>query len=100
MYSEYGNKDLTPEKNSTVEIEENQNGELNTIGKTQDQIDKMLVREKSRTKASSKINNLDMFQKLERISISKLDTSVVLVIMGIEFNGVDPIINEISNKIC
>ncbi len=89
---------IIEEKNSTVEIEENQNGELNTIGKTQDQIDKMLVREKSRTKASSKINNLDMFQKLERISISKLDTSVVLVIMGIEFNGVDPIINEISTK--
>jgi|GEM_PF-2998286 len=81
-----------------IQIEENGNGEFLSIGKTQNQIDNLLVREVNISKIKTKVKLPDMESKLEKINIQKLNNSIALVIMGAQFEGVNPIITESSTK--
>jgi outer membrane protein OmpA-like peptidoglycan-associated protein len=83
--------------NIPLELDKNGSLEYKTSGKTQDQIDQMLVREKSSGK-SSKRDIQDMEKKLANINIENLTSSVSLVILGLQFNDIDPILDETSLK--
>jgi outer membrane protein OmpA-like peptidoglycan-associated protein len=81
-----------------VTVNGNENIELKTEGLSQDQIDNLLVTEKATTKHTSKKDNLDMESKLKNIDLSNLSHSVSLVILGLEFDNLDPILTEQSVK--
>ena len=80
-----------------LELDKNGSIEYKTAGKTQDQIDQMLIREKSSVK-SSKRDIQDMEKKLANINIVNLTSSVSLVILALQFSDVDPILDETSLK--
>ena len=80
-----------------LELDKNGSIEYKTAGKTQDQIDQMLIREKSSVK-SSKRDIQDMEKKLANINIENLTSSVSLVILALQFSDVDPILDETSLK--
>lgn len=83
--------------NIPLVMDKNGRVEYNTNGKTQDQIDQMLVREKSSGKTSKK-EFQDLEAKLASINIENLSNSVSLVILGLQFNDTDPILDESSKK--
>ncbi len=80
------------------EMDEDGNTEFNTSGKSQNQIDNLIVREKSSNKNPSKYKFIEMDKKLSNINVENLKNSVALVIMGAQFEGIDPIINQSSIK--
>ncbi len=82
--------------NIPLEMDKNGSIEYKTSGKTQDQIDQMLVREKSSLKPKKDLQ--DMQAKLANINIENLTSSVSLVILALQFNDVDPILDETSLK--
>ena len=86
-----------PNQPLQILMEENGNAELSTSGKSQDQIDNLLVRERS-SKFTRNKRYSDMAKKLNTINVQNLNNSVALVIMGLEFEGTDPIINDSSIK--
>ena len=86
-----------PNQPLQILMEEDGNTELSTSGKSQDQIDNLLVRERS-SKFTRYKRYSDMEKKLNTINIQNLNNSVALVIMGLEFEGTDPIINDSSIK--
>ncbi len=82
--------------NIPLEMDKNGSIEYKTAGKTQDQIDQMLVREKSSLKPKKDLQNMEA--KLANINIENLTSSVSLVILALQFNDVDPILDETSLK--
>ena len=82
--------------NIPLEMDKNGSIEYKTSGKTQDQIDQMLVREKSSLKPKKDLQ--DMEAKLANINIENLTSSVSLVILALQFNDIDPILDETSLK--
>ena len=82
--------------NIPLEMDKNGSIEYKTAGKTQDQIDQMLVREKSSLKPKKDLQNMEA--KLANINIENLNNSVSLVILALQFNDVDPILDETSLK--
>ena len=82
--------------NIPLEMDKNGSIEYKTSGKTQDQIDQMLVREKSSLKPKKDLQ--DMQAKLANINIENLTSSVSLVILALQFNDIDPILDETSLK--
>ncbi len=82
--------------NIPLEMDKNGSIEYKTAGKTQDQIDQMLVREKSSLKPKKDLQNMEA--KLANINIENLTSSVSLVILALQFNDVDPILDENSLK--
>ena len=80
------------------EMDEDGNTEFNTSGKSQNQIDNLIVREKSSNKNPAKCKFIEMDKKLSNINVENLKNSVALVIMGAQFEGIDPIINQSSIK--
>ncbi len=86
-----------PNQPLQILMEEDGNAELNTAGKSQDQIDNLLVREKS-SKFTKNKRYSDMEKKLNTINVQNLNHSVALVIMGLEFEDTEPIINDSSLK--
>jgi len=82
--------------NIPLEMDKNGSLEYKTSGKTQDQIDQMLVREKSSLKPKKDLQ--DMEAKLASINIENLNNSVSLVILALQFNDVDPILDVTSLK--
>jgi len=86
-----------PNQPLQILMEEDGNAELSTSGKSQDQIDNLLVRERS-SKFTRNKRYSDMEKKLNTINVQNLNNSVALVIMGLEFEGTDPIINDSSIK--
>jgi outer membrane protein OmpA-like peptidoglycan-associated protein len=86
-----------PNQPLQILMEEDGNTELSTSGKSQDQIDNLLVRERA-SKFTRYKRYSDMEKKLNTINIQNLNNSVALVIMGLEFEGTDPIINDSSIK--
>ena len=80
------------------EMDEDGNTEFNTSGKSQNQIDNLIVREKSSNKNPAKNKFVEMDKKLSNINVENLKNSVALVIMGAQFEGIDPIINQSSIK--
>ena len=80
------------------EMDEDGNTEFNTSGKSQNQIDNLIVREKSSNKNPAKYKFIEMDKKLSNINVENLKNSVALVIMGAQFEGIDPIINQSSIK--
>ena len=86
-----------PNQPLQILMEEDGNAELNTAGKSQDQIDNLLVRERS-PKFTRNKRYSDMEKKLNTINVQNLNHSVALVIMGLEFEDTEPIINDSSIK--
>jgi outer membrane protein OmpA-like peptidoglycan-associated protein len=80
------------------EMDEDGNTEFNTSGKSQNQIDNLIVREKSSNKNPAKYKFIEMDKKLSNINVENLKNSVALVIMGAQFEGIDPVINQSSIK--
>lgn len=87
--------EIVPEEIEKIELE-NEKEQLSTIGKTQEQIDKIVIKEKTTKKKSEKEKNFG--QRLSEIDVSSLDKSVVLVVMQIQFEGGKPIMSPLAQK--
>lgn len=85
----------TPEEIARLEeLEEKQ--QLRIEGKSQAEIDKIVIRERTSSKKSTAPKNFG--QRLSEIDVKTLDKSVVLVVMNIQFEGDKPIMTAEATK--
>jgi outer membrane protein OmpA-like peptidoglycan-associated protein len=89
---------FSSESSILIETDGSDNLEFKTNGATQEQIDNILVKETSKSSKSSKKESIDMASKLRNINISNLNHTVSLVIMSLEFEGIEPILTESTLK--
>jgi len=92
----------TNKKNNNYkpDLEENENGEVNIEGRTQEEIDNMVISSPSKkgSKYSKKTPSVDMSKRLSEINVDNLDKSVVLITLNIQFEGNKPITTAVSIK--
>lgn len=85
----------TPEEIARLEeLEEKQ--QLRIEGKTQEEIDKIVVKDRTTSKKPGPPKNFG--QRLSEIDVKTLDKSVVLVVMNIQFEGDKPIMTAEATK--
>ena len=87
------------EEDIKLELTPEGKAEFSSQGVSQEQLDKILIRDKSTTKKKTKKEPvIDMGAKLSKIVVENLSKSVSLVIMSLEFDDIDPILNDIALK--
>jgi len=98
------NKNIKEEKginnNYKPDLEENEFGEVNIEGRSQEEIDNMVISSPNRkgSRYSKKIPSVDMSKRLSEINVDNLDKSVVLITLNIQFEGNKPITTAVSIK--
>ena len=98
------NKNIKEEKginnNYKPDLEENEFGEVNIEGRSQEEIDNMVISYPNRkgSRYSKKIPSVDMSKRLSEINVDNLDKSVVLITLNIQFEGNKPITTAVSIK--
>ena len=98
------NQNIKEEKeinnNYKPDLEENEFGEVNIEGRSQEEIDNMVISSPSRkgSRYSKNIPSVDMSKRLSEINVDNLDKSVVLITLNIQFEGNKPITTAVSIK--
>jgi outer membrane protein OmpA-like peptidoglycan-associated protein len=98
------NQNIKEEKeinnNYKPDLEENEFGEVNIEGRSQEEIDNMVISSPSRkdSRYSKNIPSVDMSKRLSEINVDNLDKSVVLITLKIQFEGNKPITTAVSIK--
>ena len=82
----------------TVELEDDMNGLINVEGRSQVEIDFLKVRAKKSRYKQRNNKSLSLEEQLARIDVRKLDKSIFLVTLSIQFSHNKPILDDISSK--
>lgn len=83
----------------SIVIDKNEVAYLDVKNKTQEEIDNIIINEvSSLLKKNSKKTAKNTEEKLANIDIANLNTTVSLIILGLQFNNTDPILDETTVK--
>ena len=82
----------------TVELEDDMNGLINVEGRSQVEIDFLKVKAKKSRYKQGINQSLTLEQQLAKIDIQKLNKSIFLVTLSIQFSNNKPILDDVSSK--
>ena len=82
-----------------LDLKPQETGKISTVGKTQEEIDRLVIREKSeKTNPNRKTTHPDVGNRLAQIDVSQMDNTVILINLNLQFEGDAPLITKSSVK--
>ncbi len=87
----------TSQTDLNLELKPQETGKISTEGKTQTEIDHLVIREKSeKTNGNRSTAHPDVGSRLAKINVNEMDNSVILINLNLQFEGDAPLITRSS----